>query len=107
MSEEIQQCPGCGAVLSKDSIEDSDSFCGNINCPFSGIGVFDEWWNKAFCWKELNYWKRRYEVARDVAIEENLDGQVINFNMSKEERIKAFNDEIERRLSEMSHKGDK
>lgn len=61
--KELMLCPFCGALLSKDG-DVSDSFCGNVNCPFSGISILDEWWGGAFCWKELSQAKDELDGSK-------------------------------------------
>ena len=66
MSEELRPCPFCSCVLSKDG-DSTHSFCGNVNCPFSGIDTPDDWWKSAFCWKELDAAKAEISRLKDAA----------------------------------------
>lgn len=51
--EKLILCPGCGALLSKEAENNSDSYCTNVNCLISGISIDDEQWSKCYCWREL------------------------------------------------------
>lgn len=61
MNKHFEECIFCNAVLSKNSDNDSSSFCGNVNCPFSGIEIYDEWWDSAYCHKEIARLKKDLE----------------------------------------------
>lgn len=73
---ELNLCPGCGAVLSKDSENSSDSFCGNVNCPFSGIGIDDAQWGEAYCWKLLA--SERAEAEKRIAAYRKVVGGLLH-----------------------------
>jgi len=74
--EDKNPCMFCGCALSKDSNESADAFCGNVNCPFSGISIFDEWWESAYCWKSLREAERKAEAYREAAIKWAREAQI-------------------------------
>lgn len=78
--ERILQCWFCGSVLSKDADNSSASFCGNINCPFSGIDIYDEWWQSSYCSEQIDLLTARIkelegalEKAQQALIDYEMD----------------------------------
>ena len=88
--KELRPCPFCSCVLSKDG-DSTHSFCGNVNCPFSGIDTPDDWWKSAFCWKELDAAKA--EIAKKEEPIRHLQ-YIVDVCIRKEKEISAHKDTI-------------
>ena len=88
--KELRPCPFCSCVLSKDG-DSTHSFCGNVNCPFSGIDIPDDWWKSAFCWKELDAAKA--EIAKKEEPIRHLQ-YIVDVCIRKEKEISAHKDTI-------------
>lgn len=88
MTEEVIQCIFCGNVLSKQAENDDVSYCLNINCPISGIVIWDGRWKTSWAYKELASLK---EVSKQHAID------AVNYRKEAEE-WKKWADRLEKTL---------